>query len=189
MAGCRNADIGKHKKIYRLGFKKIVVIGPESTGKSTLSEALARRLKTLWVPEYAREYLDLLNRPYEENDLLRIAEGQISSEEEKSASAEDFLICDTDLHVIKVWSEHKYNHCHPWILEQVAVRRYDFYILTDIDLPWEPDPWREHPDPFMRRYFHHVYLDIVQNTGVPWTMVTGGEEERLQQALTAIARI
>lgn len=168
---------------------KVVVIGPESTGKSTLSERLAGHYQTMWVPEYARQYLDELPRPYEQQDLLVMAEGQLRLEEERAALANEVLICDTDLHVIKVWSEHKYGNCDPRILEMVAMRRYDLYLLTYIDIPWEEDPQREHPDPTMREYFYQVYKDIVVNSGVPWVDIRGSYEERLQGAIEAVDKL
>lgn len=166
--------------------KKIVVIGPESTGKSTLSEALAKELNTLWVPEYARAYLNELNRAYEQQDLLEIAKGQLQSEDELSAKANELLISDTDLNVIKVWSEHKYSNCDRWILEQIAGRKYDLYLLTDIDIPWQDDPQREHPEPELRKYFYDVYKDVVQSSGIQWVSVSGTPEERLKHALMAV---
>lgn len=166
--------------------KKIVVIGPESTGKSTLSEALAKELNTVWVQEYAREYLEHLEKPYNEDDLIEIAKGQLSLEDKQLHKANNYLICDTDLNVIKVWSNAKYNRCDRWILEQIANRTYDFYILTDIDMPWQDDPMREHPSPQERKYFYNIYKDIVQQSGLPWVVVSGGHEERLKTALHAI---
>lgn len=166
--------------------KKIVVIGPESTGKSTLSEALAKEFNTKWVPEYARKYLEQLGRPYHEADLLDIAKGQLAGEDRLAEEANKILICDTDLHVIKVWSEASYGRCDPWILEQIAVRKYDLYLLTYIDTEWEDDPLREHPAPEDRQYFYNIYRDIVQNSGVQWADIRGEYEERLQTALKAI---
>lgn len=166
--------------------KKIVVIGPESTGKSTLSAALANELNTVWVPEYAREYLENLDRPYNEEDLLSIAKGQLSKEDELVEQADKLLVCDTDLHVIKVWSEAAYGRCHPWVMEQIADRNYDMYLLANIDIEWEDDPLREHPAPEEREYFYNIYKDIVQNSGLPWVDVRGTHEERLQIALTGI---
>lgn len=167
--------------------KKIVIIGPESTGKSTLSGQLAEHYGTHWVPEFAREYIDNLTRPYQENDLLEIAKGQIESEALfAKQAAQNLLFCDTDLYVIKVWSEHKYNRCHPWILEQIARRLYDCYILTDIDMSWQPDPQREHPQPEMRQYFFNIYKDIVQQSGIPFVIVSGDEKTRLATAVNAI---
>jgi NadR type nicotinamide-nucleotide adenylyltransferase len=166
--------------------KKIVVIGPESTGKSTLSEQLASALNTLWVPEYARIYLETLGREYTEADLMVIAKGQIASEELQLTQSNKYLICDTDLYVIKVWSEAKYGLCHPWILEQIAIRKYDLYLLTDIDMPWQDDPLREHGLPDERKYFYNIYRDIVSHSGVKWINVHGNETERLKIATAAV---
>jgi NadR type nicotinamide-nucleotide adenylyltransferase len=172
-----------------MAIKRIVVIGPESTGKSRLSEALAKELHTVWVPEYARIYLDNINRPYTEADLLSIAQRHAHYEEELEEEANRYLICDTDLHVIKVWSEAKYNSCHKSILEAIAGRRYDLYLLTYIDVEWQADPQREHPDPLMRKHFYNIYRDIVQNSGVQWVDIRGSHTERLQLAMQAINKL
>lgn len=164
------------------------MIGPESTGKSTLSEALAAALHTVWVPEYARGYLEALGRPYEEADLLEIAKGQLLLEDKLAVEANRYLICDTDLNVVKVWAEHKYERCHRWILEQIAARNYDHYLLTDIDIDWVDDPLRENPGHW-RSYFFNTYYDIVQQSGVPFTVVSGTPDMRLQKALAAIAKL
>lgn len=166
--------------------KKIVVIGPESTGKSTLSADLAASLDTVWVPEYAREYLQHLGRQYVQNDLQVIAKGQIAMEDKLSGVATDCLICDTDLYVVKVWSENAYGSCATAIMEEIATRHYDLYLLTDIDVPWQDDPLREHAEPEMRMYFYNVYKDIVMNSGLPWAAVSGSPEERLEKALVAV---
>lgn len=168
------------------GVYKVVIIGPESTGKSTLSAALATYYNTVYNPEYAREYLNGIAREYNEADLLTIAQGQIRTEDECLKRGRKYVFCDTDLYVIKVWSEAKYGRCHRKILEQIAIRQYDMYLLTDIDMPWQDDPLREHPDPSDRQYFFDQYKDIVIESGVPFTIVSGSEEERLYQAMTAI---
>ncbi|RYE24234.1 MAG: ATPase [Sphingobacteriales bacterium] len=167
----------------------MVVIGPESTGKSTLSEALAKELNTVWVPEYARGYLEQIGRLYVQNDLVEIAKGQLKSEDDLLAKANDYLICDTDLYVLKVWSEAKYGHCDKQILEEIAQRKYDLYLLTYIDIEWQDDPLREHPEAHERSYFYRQYLEIAQNSGVPWANIRGKEDERLQASLTAIKAI
>lgn len=169
-----------------MSIRKIVVIGPESTGKSSLSEALAGELKTAWVPEYAREYLEKLGRPYVQDDLLAIARGQVRTEDKLAGEANKLLVCDTDLNVIKVWSEHKYQSCHRYVLQEIARRKYDMYLLTNIDVPWTDDPLREHPAPAERAYFYNVYRDIVQNSGVPWLDVRGSFSERLSLCLNFI---
>lgn len=166
--------------------KRIVVIGPESTGKSTLSEKLAAHYQTVWVPEYARQYLEELPRPYEKEDLLHIAQGQQQLENRMKAQANRLLICDTDLYVLKVWSEHKYGDCDPQILQQIAAQPCDLYLLTYIDIPWQDDPQREYPDPAMRNYFYHIYRDIVMQSGTPWADIRGSYQEREQLGIAAI---
>lgn len=173
----------------RTGVKRIVVIGPESTGKSTLSQQLAALYKTEWVPEFARAYLEGLGRPYEKEDLWHIALGQLAVEDEAAARGKDFIICDTDLYVVKVWSEAKYRDCDPRILDLIAKRQYHGYLLTYIDIPWEDDPLREHPLPEERTYYYNIYRDIVINSGVPWADIRGDHNQRLETAATAVREL
>jgi NadR type nicotinamide-nucleotide adenylyltransferase len=167
--------------------KRIVIIGPESTGKSTLTRQLAAHFGTSYADEFARVYLEGLSRPYNEEDLWHIAEGQVRYEDEAIAAARNGLcFFDTDLYVTKVWSEDKYGTCAESILQQIACRPYHLYLLTDIDMPWEDDPLREHGSPEERQYFFNIYYDIVQQSGVPFTVVRGTEAGRLEQAVTAV---
>jgi NadR type nicotinamide-nucleotide adenylyltransferase len=167
--------------------KRVVIIGPESTGKSTLTRQLAEQFHTSFAGEFAREYLENLGRPYTQEDLMTIAAGQIALEEQAVAAAKNNIIfLDTDLHVVKVWSESKYGSCDEEILKQIATRQYDLYILTHIDMPWQEDPLREHPEPEMREHFFNVYNDIVQHSGVPFVVVQGSEQERLKAAIAAV---
>jgi len=168
--------------------KKVVLIGPESTGKSTLAGLLANHYHTNYVSEYAREYIDKLGRPYEEKDLLHIAEGQLKHEDEAAKNANNILICDTNLLVLKVWGEHKFGACYQQILDAIHKRKYDLYLLTNIDVPWEDDPQREHPD--MRNFFYDIYKQEVENSGVPWVEVTGEElNQRKRMAIEAIDEV
>jgi NadR type nicotinamide-nucleotide adenylyltransferase len=127
--------------------RKVVIIGPESTGKSTLSEQLAKHYQTRWVPEYAREYLTNLNRPYDYEDLLIIAQKQLEQEDKISAvCTSPVMFVDTDMYVLKVWCEFVFGKCHSFILDQIVKRNYDSYLLCDTDLPWVADALREYPD-------------------------------------------
>lgn len=164
--------------------KRISITGPESTGKSTLSRALAERLETVWVPEFAREYLESIGRPYQEKDLLQIAKGQLALEDKFMKEANNFLICDTDLLVVKIWSEHKYGRCHPWILEKLNERKYDLFILTYIDIPWEDDPLRENPD--LREYFYEKYKQELISRKFNFIEATGNLDKRISVTLKAI---
>ncbi len=162
--------------------KKIAVIGPESTGKSELCQHLARIYNTEWVPEYARFYLDRLGREYEESDLLEIAKGQMAWEDDKAEYASNYLFCDTNLIVMKVWSDHRYGRTHNWIREELEKREYDFYLLGNIDLIWRPDPQREHPKPEMRKHFFNVYESYLKEHNLPYGLVSGIEDMRVKCA-------
>lgn len=166
--------------------KKVVVIGPECTGKSELSQFLAAHFQTVWVPEYARGYLDNLTRPYEQHDLMTIAHGQVRIENEWSRDANHLVICDTNLIVIKVWSEFKYGHAHPEILSLISARKYDLYLLTYIDVPWENDPQREHPD--KRETLYDIYLKELRNQPAPFVEIRGERDARRKTAVDAIEK-
>lgn len=129
---------------------KVVLFGPESTGKTTLAQQLAEHYKTVWVPEYAREYLqekwDREQKPCEPHDLLPIAEGQMRLENKLAKVATRLLVCDTDLLETKVYSEAYYlGYCPPEIEEYALKNQYDLYLLTDIDIPWHADDLRDKP--------------------------------------------
>ena len=166
--------------------KRIAITGPESTGKSELAKGLAGRYNTLWVPEYAREYLNKLGRPYEYEDILSIAKGQVSGEEEQLEKAQGFLFVDTEMIVLKIWCEVKYKKCHQWILDQLEKQQYDLYLLPDIDLPWQPDPLREHPD--KRKELFDLYLDELKRRNLPFEIVDGFGEQRLANAVKCIEK-
>lgn len=167
--------------------KRIAVIGPECTGKSVLSQKLAQHFRTTWVPEYARHYLEELGRPYTQEDLKAIALGQISMEDEHALHANRVLICDTNLYVIKIWSEFKYGSCDPWILEQIRKRHYDLYLLTDVDIPWEYDPQREHPH--SREALYDIYKKELLAQSVPFLEISGSGEERTRFAVEGIEKL
>ena len=164
--------------------RRIAVTGPESTGKSVLTEQLASHFHTSWVPEYAREYLEKLERPYGENDILMIAKGQLEREEIQLAPAVNYLFCDTDLIVVKIWSEVKFNRCNPWILHASETHRYDLYLLCDIDLPWQYDPLREHP--YKRQYLYDLYYNELKSRQFPFSVIRGTGPDRLNNALKTI---
>jgi NadR type nicotinamide-nucleotide adenylyltransferase len=167
--------------------KKVAVIGPECTGKSELSEFLATYFNTAWVPEYARGYIDNLVRPYEQHDLVTIARGQLRLEDKWIKDCKDIMICDTNLYVIKVWSEFKFGTCDPEILNLIKTRKYDLYLLTNIDLPWVSDPQREHPT--KREELYKLYLNEMKNQPVPCVEIKGEREQRRQLAVDAIKKI
>ncbi|WP_127132627.1 AAA family ATPase [Pseudoflavitalea rhizosphaerae] len=175
--------------------KKIVIIGPESTGKSTLCQQLADHFGTDWVPEYAREYLLEHGTEYHYDDLLTIAKGQVVLEDKHAAAfpqnyaPNSPLFIDTDLYVMKVWCEFVYQKCHQWILDNIVTRRYDLYLLCNIDLPWVKDELREYPDLLSRQQLYHIYKDIMINQAVPWVDISGDYEERFRRAQKAVKNL
>ena len=172
--------------------KKIVTIGPESTGKSTLCEQLAARYKTQWVPEYAREYLLTNGKAYTYENLLDIAKGQLALEDEISHQLvihHSPLFIDTDMYVMKVWCEFVFGKCHQWILDRITSRKYDLYLLCNTDLPWVKDELREYPDLETREKLFRIYKDILINQNTPWIEIRGNNEERLQIAIEAVTKL
>ncbi len=174
--------------------RKIVVIGPESTGKSTLCEQLAAHYKTGWVKEYAREYLLTNGKEYTYENLLDIAKGQINLEESAvagillSTPGTRHLFIDTDMYVMKVWSEFVFQKCNNWILNRIAERKYDLYLLCNVDLPWVKDELREYPDLVSREKLYHYYKESMTTQDVPWIDISGNYEERLKKAIVAVDR-
>ena len=159
---------------------KVVLFGPESTGKTTLSQQLARHYNSVWTPEYARGYLqDIWNnerRTCLPKDLLPIAEGQMKLENELAKKTNSVLICDTDLLETKVYSEAYYlGSCDP-ILEKYALQNtYDLYFLTYIDVPWEADDLRDKPNERERMFkaFENTLIKYKR----PYVILKGTKKE------------
>lgn len=185
--------------------KKIVIIGPESTGKSTLCKQLAEHYNTLWCPEYAREYLLKNGMDYNYDDLLHIAKRQVALEEEYiqlaignmqlakssqgsqlTAQSSKLLFLDTDMYVLKVWCEFVFHKCHRYILDQIVQRKYDMYLLCNTDLPWVKDELREYPDLETREKLFEMYKDCMINQYTPWVIISGNEEMRLKTAIQSV---
>ena len=167
--------------------KRIVIIGPESTGKSTLCQQLAEHYHTAWCPEFAREYLSKRGMNYSLQDLTAIAKGQMELQEQMQAEAKNNLyFIDTDMYVMKVWHEVAFSKCPSWILKIISRTQYDLYLLCNTDLPWTKDELREYPDISFRRKLFKMYKDIAINSGTPWTEISGTNEERLQAAVKTV---
>ncbi|MBL7748648.1 MAG: ATP-binding protein [Chitinophagaceae bacterium] len=163
---------------------RVGIVGPESTGKSALASALAARYGCDFVPEMARGYLERLNRPYVEEDLARIAHLQTAAEDQVLAANPAILIADTTLLVVKIWSYYKYGRCDAGIVSAESQRAYHLFLLCDIDLPWEEDPLREHPNE-RRQLFSIYYRELIRKKE-NFALVFGKEGERLNRAVRAI---
>jgi NadR type nicotinamide-nucleotide adenylyltransferase len=169
------------EEINRL--RKIVITGPESTGKTELSKALAVKLNARWIPEYARGYLEKLGRPYQYEDLEIIARHQIQQEKEESAKAGiGMLIFDTWLIITKVWFEVVYSKSPVWIEEYIAEANIDIFLVCSPDLPWIADAVRENGGEMRVKLFERYCREIDQY-GFKYEIVEGSGEDRLNNAL------
>ncbi|OWP61411.1 ATPase [Hymenobacter amundsenii] len=163
---------------------RVALTGPESTGKTTLSSLLADHYHTVWVPEYARAYLTERGPQYALSDLEEMARGQLAAEEaairEAARRGRPVVFCDTDLLVIKIWSEHSFGYCPDWILRRIEQQRYDLVLLLNVDMPWQPDPLREHPH--HRAHFYALYQRELHGQLSNFAEISGPPAERLEQA-------
>ena len=161
---------------------KIIVTGPESSGKTTLCKALSKHFNLPFSKEYAREYLDALNRDYNQDDLLKIAKGQLQAEN-------GIQLLDTDLITLKIWSEYKYGSCDKWILNQIEKQKSEkrFYLLCNPDIPWEADPQRENPND--REELFKIYKGELEKLKHNYFIVEGTEDERIIQCVSSIKNL
>lgn len=164
---------------------RIAITGSESSGKTTLAEQLALQTNSTWIPEYAREFLEQLNRPYTQNDLDIIAKGQL--EAWKNAPVSTIQFFDTDMTVMKVWSDFKFGNCSPFILEALNLQTFDHYFLCQPDIEWEEDPLREHPQ--QREELFELYLAELTKRNLPFTIVGGTQEERMKMCLKVLSTL
>jgi NadR type nicotinamide-nucleotide adenylyltransferase len=177
---------------------KIAITGPESTGKTSLCQALALHFNAAYTNEYARIYLEQYGNRYDINDLTEMAKGQLALEDQAAAemnskrngiilspSEPALLFCDTDLHVIRIWSEIMFNACDRKILDLISSNEYDLFLLCKPDIAWVYDAQREHPEPEMREKIYHHYRDMLIHQSTPWVEVSGSYENRIETAITA----
>jgi NadR type nicotinamide-nucleotide adenylyltransferase len=163
---------------------KIAVVGPESTGKSTLSKQLAAHYKTVWVPEFSRSYCKNLIGPYTLQDELNMFYGQLQIEEQLLPQANKLLICDTTFITVKIWSDHLFGHSPREVLDELQNHPYNFYLLMDIDLPWEDDPLRDFPH--LREHFMQIWHKELRALNANYQVVSGSRTTRLKNAVKAI---
>lgn len=163
---------------------KLVITGPESSGKTTLAKAFAQQKNALYVEEYARQYLQQLQRPYNFEDVLAIAKGQLKLEEQAQQRSNGLIVLDTGLLVCKIWQAYKYGNVSPWIEAAFEQRPYQLYVLCSVDIPWEYDPLREHPE--QRSELFDLYHQALLVSGKQFCIVNGSVEQRIAQIEKAL---
>jgi len=164
--------------------RRVCIVGPESTGKSTLARRLAERYGTVYIPEYARGLIDLQAGRCEPEDFHRIARGQLAAEDALAEQANRVLICDTDLMTTSLWAEIFYGECPEWIRRQARERTYDLYLVTDTGVPYVKDPQRNHPE--RREWFRDRCLAELTARGSRFHLIGGDWDDRFTQACRAV---
>ncbi|MGY6558575.1 MAG: AAA family ATPase [Nitritalea sp.] len=164
----------------------IAIVGPESSGKSTLAKELQAQLGGIWLPEYAREYLGDQGPPYARETLWEIAKGQLAAEAAARALQPRYLWCDTSMLTMKIWEEHAFGAVAPFIAQAYAEHPYALYVLPDYDLPWEPDPLRGFPDPVDRAFFHAWHKREILESPIPLLETSGSVEEQVRQVINKV---
>ncbi|HWZ34947.1 MAG TPA: ATP-binding protein [Mucilaginibacter sp.] len=163
---------------------KIAIVGPESTGKSTMSAFLADHYHTVWVPEYARGYCEKLTAPPTWQDEINMFYGQVALEKEMLPRANKILICDTTFITVKIWSDEIFGKSPQEVLDALPHHKYDLYLLLNIDLPWQDDPLRDFPH--KRDHFMQVWHDELKTLNANYTVISGIGQDRYESAVKAI---
>lgn len=164
---------------------KIAITGPESTGKSTLADDLAKHFKVQWAREFARDYLQQRSGNYSMKDLDVIAKGQQKNID--ALSNQNILITDTEMTVIKIWSEFKFGECSSIINNLWKEQLFDLYLLCAPDIPYEPDPLREHEE--FREELFEIYHNVLSNMKVNFVVISGDQQMRLNQAIATVEKL
>jgi len=167
-----------------MAIPKIAVVGPESTGKSSMSAYLAKHYQTVWVPEYARDYCANLTEPCTWQDEINMFYGQLDLEAEMLPLANELIICDTTFITVKIWSDYTFGRTPQEVLDELPKHTYDLYLLLNIDLPWEEDPLRDFPH--MREHFMEVWVKELQALDARYLLISGAGEDRYENAVRAI---
>ncbi|MES2808335.1 MAG: ATP-binding protein [Bacteroidota bacterium] len=165
--------------------KKIAVVGPESTGKSTMSAYLARHYDTVWVPEYARGYCEKLTAPPTWQDEINMFYGQLALEDEMLPLAKNnLLICDTTFITVKIWSDEMFGSSPQEVIDELPKHPYDLYLLLDIDMPWEEDPLRDFPH--KRAHFMDIWYKELDALNANYVLISGAGQVRYDNAVRAV---
>jgi len=164
---------------------RIVLIGAESTGKTELTEYLSERFNTVWVPEYAREYVEKLNRPYTYDDIEHIAKQQVILEKEFMQKANKILFYDTYLIITKIWFKLVYNREPDWIHQKLIDSSIDLFLLCNNEIPWISDSVRENGGE-MRDKLYNIYEEELKQYGFNYKIIDGVGDDRRNNALRIV---
>lgn len=160
---------------------RVAILGAESSGKSTLAEALARRYGTLWVPEYLREFVDAQGRVPDEEDQYHIARTQKAREDAAAAGATRFLFCDTTPFMTALYSRWYWGRVDGQLAQLEARHDYAFTLVTAPDSPWVADGLQRESEQ-VRQTVHEQVIARLDERAIAYLLVTGSLAQRMQQA-------
>jgi NadR type nicotinamide-nucleotide adenylyltransferase len=173
--------------------KKIVLLGAESTGKSTLAAQLAQHFGTLWCPEFARTYLSMKSQIEQRaanqivsvyDDIEPIAIGQLTMENSFGEQAKHLLFCDTNLLTNLIYSKYYFEKYPDWLVQTIHERQYDLYLLLANDVAWVYDPLRDRPH--AREALYHIFKDALLARQQKFVEIKGLGAQRLDNAIGVI---
>ena len=171
---------------------KVVINGPESTGKTTLTKQLAEYFNIEYVPEFARDYLqekwDLKKEVCSKEDLLVIVKEQVNLENKLSSKANKVLLLDTNIITTVNWSiTHFDGYCDPWIIKQAELLQYDHYLITNINIPWVKDDLRDRPNE--REDMLSSLINQHDIRDLKYSIISGDKDERKSQSIDIIKNL
>jgi len=166
--------------------KKIIITGPESTGKTTLAKQLAEHYKTVWLPEFARKYIETLKRHYNYNDIVHIAKEQIKLEKEYLNKANRILFVDTGLIITKTWFEVSYKKYPNWLNNAIKYQKIDLFLLCNYDIPWVADSTRENGSNEIREHLFNQYKKEIEKNKFNYKIISNLDDKRLENAIQII---
>ena len=167
--------------------RRVCLLGPESTGKSTLARQLADQFATVAVGEYARTLRESRQGDLEAEDMQQVARGQRAAEEALARQADRVLICDTDLLSVWLWCERLFGLCPEWIRAEAGRRRPDLYLLTEADVPFVGDPAFDEPEE--RQAFGRRCLRVLRSQKRPYVRIRGSWDDRFHRARAAVRKL
>lgn len=167
---------------------RIVIIGAESTGKTTLAQALASHYSEPWTEEFVRAYVDQLDRELQPEDLEPIARGQLATEDAKLEQTKRLIVHDTNILSSIIYAKHYFDARIDWVNQRFRERNYSLYILCPPDIPWKADPGQR-DGPIARAQLHQTFKTQLESLKLPYLEVQGTNEQRLKQAVTVTDKL
>ena len=165
--------------------QRVAILGAESSGKSTLTPALAAHYCTVWVPEYLREFVATNARVPAEDDQFGIARTQLEREDAAALKASRFLFCDTTPLMTAVYSRWYWGRVDAQLALLERRHDYAFTIVTAPDSPWEADGLQRDSEA-VRQAVHKLLLDVLAEREIPYLLVSGSLQQRMLQAATLL---